>query len=580
MSAEHVTEAAPPAGHALLEQLRAAGDALGRALSWLEAVRPRNVLAVFVIVEWLTILGVALVVRHNGWIYYQGGDQLWNYVTAWLWGHGRLAHTSIGYGWSIVLFPFALLGGPNLVSPLPFILLFNVLVLMPVAILSAYGIGQRLGGRLFGYWTALLWVVVPLIGIEYTNAGYHQRYTELLLPQTLGLAVMSDFPSMAVSAAAAYFVLRAAQDDDRSDALLAGVLVGIAIGIKPSNAPVLVGGALALLVARRWRSMVWGTVGLAPSILALTVWKAQGEGTIPLFHRATATGEVLVASAAPVLALGLHIHTYFHPSWQRFAQELDSMREHFWSVRVLEGLFVAGVIGLLRKSRPAGVFFGGWFATVLLVKWANQGSGTVDNADLLRQTISAVPAALVILAGVLLLFPGVPQKLPRPKPRPWTSRRFRAGLVAALLTLFAAVPIALAAALPVLENSDTISYYTQTGSSLSAPFAVDSGWRPAATVGRGGVSLTWSRLDPLGGTMDYVVLRAPASRAIVCDQTAGGAQCRLNATPVDATHGTRFVDHIGAGRWTYRIGAAASWINDPTAGDIYVVGRAVTVTAR
>src|SRR5207248_3230572 len=81
----------------------------------------------------------------------------------------------------------------------------KVLVLMPIAFFCAYGIGERIGGRLFGYWTAALWIVVPLIGIKYADAGYHQRYTELLLPQSYGLSVMSDFPAMVVLAAAAYF---------------------------------------------------------------------------------------------------------------------------------------------------------------------------------------------------------------------------------------------------------------------------------------------------------------------------------------------------------------------------------------
>ena len=57
-------------------------------------------------------------------------------------------------------------------------------------------------------------------------------------------------------AAAAYFTLRAAQDDAPIDAIIAGLLAGVALGIKPSNAPFLAGAGLALLIARRWRGIV------------------------------------------------------------------------------------------------------------------------------------------------------------------------------------------------------------------------------------------------------------------------------------------------------------------------------------
>ena len=397
---------------ALAAQLSAAPRLLARV----EAVRPRFILAGLIVLECLTTLGVALSVRHNGWLYYQGGDELWHYTTAWVMGQGRLPHTSIGYAWSMVLLPFALLGGPNLMSPLPFIVLLNVLVLMPIALLAIYGIGNRIGGRLFGYWTALLWILVPLIGIKYADTGYHQAYTELLLPQGLGLTAMSDFPSMVAGAAAAYFTLRALQDDDLWSATLAGLLAGVALGIKPSNAPLVVGMGLALLWSRRWRPTAYVVAGLVPSIVALAVWKARGEGAIPLFRNGAAgTQHLVVAAAAPVLAFSLSLHKYVHPSWSFFAQQLDSIREHFWSVRVLEWVAIGGTIGLLRRSRPAGLLFGGWLFATLFVKWGSPGHGTVDDSDLLRQTISTIPAWLVVISGVVLLLPRLPQRLARPR---------------------------------------------------------------------------------------------------------------------------------------------------------------------
>ena len=559
-----------------MSTLAAQLSAAPRVLARVEEIRPRNILAGLIAFEWLTTLSVALTVRHNGWLYYQGGDQLWHYTTAWVMGQGRLPHTSVGYAWSIVLLPFALIGGPNLVGPIPFIVLLNVLVLMPVALLATYGIGNRIGGRLFGYWAALLWILVPLIGIKYADAGYHQRYTELLLPQSLGLTVMSDFPSMVASVVAAYFALRAIQDDDPWDAATAGLVAGITLGIKPSNAPVVVGIGLALIAARRWRSIAYGVAGLAPSVVALSVWKARGEGNLPLFGNGLGAGHLVLAHAAPVV--GLAVHQYFHPSWSFFKQQLDSIREHFWSVRVLEWLALGGTIGLLRRSRPAGLLFGGWFFTMVIVKWMSPGHGTIDDSDLLRQTISAIPAFLVILSGVVLLFPGLPRRLRRAEPGAWGSHRTRVALVTTLGTLFCAVPAVLAAALPPLAQSDSISYYTQTGASLSAPFDVDAAWHPTLSRRGGTIRLSWPRLSPLGGSMGYRVLRSPALQPIICDVTGGGAQCRLNATTVAEIKGSTFTDRPGPGSWNYRVAGVASWISDPTAGDIYVVGPALDVT--
>ena len=554
-------------------------DGLRRALALLERARPLHVLSVFIAVEWLITLGVALTVRHNGWLYYQGGDELWHYVTSWVLGKGHLPHTSVGYAWSIVLLPFALAGGPNLVSVLPLIILLNVLVLMPVALLATYGIGQRIGGRLFGYWAAALWILVPLIGIKYADAGYHQRYTELLLPQSLGLTAMSDFPSMVASVVAAYFALRAVQDDMPWDGVFAGLFAGIALGIKPSNAPLLVGIGLALLAARRVRSIAYLAAGLAPGVVALALWKARGEGNLPLLRSGALGDHIVTARAAPVLG-ALNLHQYVHPSWSFFTAELHDIEQHFWSVRVLEWLAIAGMIGLLRRSRPAGLLFGGWFFSMIAVKWTSPNHGTIADSDLLRQSIPAIPAALMVLAGVLFLFPGVPRRLVPSAPHVWGTHRRRVGLAAGVVTIFAVVPAAFAAGLPLLSSNDTISYFTQTGPSLSAPFPVDTSWRPIATVARGAVQVSWPKLRPLGGTTDYVVLRAPANEPIICDATSGGAQCRLNTETVNATSATSFVDKPSAGRWTYRVGAVASWIEDPTAGNIFVVGPPVTITAR
>ena len=124
------------------------------------AVRPAYVLATLVGTQWLAVLVLAFTVRHNGWLYYAGGDQLWHYTGAYLMAHGHLPPTYVGYGWSILMLPVAALTGPNLVSALPVIVLFNTLVLLPIALVCVYGIAARIAGRLFGYWAAAVWIAV------------------------------------------------------------------------------------------------------------------------------------------------------------------------------------------------------------------------------------------------------------------------------------------------------------------------------------------------------------------------------------------------------------------------------------
>ena len=81
----------------------------------------------------------------------------------------------------------------------------------------------------------LCWIVVPFIGIKYTDLGYHQCYTEVTLPQSYGLTAMADFPSMVGVLVAVYFTFRVLDRTDWIDAVAAGLAAGMAIAIKPSN---------------------------------------------------------------------------------------------------------------------------------------------------------------------------------------------------------------------------------------------------------------------------------------------------------------------------------------------------------
>src|SRR4029450_7676643 len=158
---------------------------------------------------------------------------------------------SAASGWSILLLPVAVFAGPNLVSALPALVLFNTVVLLPVALLCIYGIASRIAGRIFGYLAAALWIAIPYPGILFVQPGYHQKYTELTLPQALGLASVPDFPSTVGLIVAAYLALRASEGATWHAAVGSGLASGYAIAIKPSNALFLVAPAILFLVVRR-----------------------------------------------------------------------------------------------------------------------------------------------------------------------------------------------------------------------------------------------------------------------------------------------------------------------------------------
>src|SRR5207248_2018797 len=83
--------------------------------------------------------------------------------------------------------------------------------------------GARIAGRLFGYLAASLWVLVPYLGIVFVEVGYHQKYTELTLPQVLGLTSVPDFPAMVALIVSAYLCLRALDSERWEIGALAGL---------------------------------------------------------------------------------------------------------------------------------------------------------------------------------------------------------------------------------------------------------------------------------------------------------------------------------------------------------------------
>ena len=546
----------------VLERLRLLLAAVRR----LERARPLYVISVFVVVEWVVTLGLALKVRHNGWLFYTGGDQSFFYTTSSLLLHGKLVPPLlVNYGWSMLLLPLALVDGPNLLNALPAIMLINVLVLMPIAMFSLWGIAERIAGRLFAYWALFLWIVIPLIGIKYVDTGFKSIYSDTALPDSFGLTSLSDFPQMVALVAGAYFLLRALQKPTVRDGVLAGALVGCAIGIKASVSMFLVAAVLAVLVSRQWRVVPAFAAGIAPCLLALLVWKWRGLGYLPVFHAQPALRLALGSAAQPLG--GINLHKYFPFDWSEFGNNLSSLREHFWSARVFEWIPIAGAIGLARRSWRSFALVAGWFFTFVLVKGAGP-FGSLENGSLLHKLIPTIPAFVLLVAALPFLFPGVPRRIPPvAPPRPWASGRVVWTLVAALLIVFAVVPIALAGA----TKRTTAFAQGDTG-----PVPIDSGMHVRATRAGTHVVLTWTKPRSAGARPYFLILRGRAGENCGLPVPIATDVCYF---AIAALRTNRYVDTpprgIGQDYW---IVLGANWLDDPKQGEYYLAGGPAEIT--
>jgi hypothetical protein len=560
-----------------VEAGRRAWETLPRVRRFLEEARPATLLAPAIAIQLLTTLGLALTVQHNGWLYYQGGDQLWYYVSSWLLAHGQIPTAFIGSGWPALLAPISRFAGPTLVPALPAIVLVNVLVLGPVALLCVYGIAKRIGGQIFAYWAVLLWLAVPFIGIKFTDYLYHQRYTELTLPQGFGLTAMADFPSMVFVLVAVYFGLRVIERPDTIEAIAAGLAAGVAVTIKPASAPFLGGLVLGFLYRRRIAGAAYVVAGMAPALVTLALWKYRGLGYLPVFPSSTGATR-LAAGAGSQLVAANPLHHYVKFDWHRLNLNLLAIKEHFWSLRVVEWLVIAGLIALARRSLTAALVVGGWFAAFVVTK-ATYPQASIDDASVFRVMMPSYPAFILLLASLVYLFPGRHRaRFDNPEPRSARAPgRRRLALLGAAAAVFALYPLALVAAASPMRGPKPNAY-----EAFGLLRSVDPALRLTSTVSGERVQLRWQDPEPSAARAFYRIWRTKEQNGgATCTPVPNAADnCQLAMDDLGAQENGRFLDKPGPGTWTYRLGFAANWENSPLYGDIFSFGPPLAVRVR
>jgi hypothetical protein len=568
----HDPAAAPPT--ALGRAAYRTGRVLGRAQAFVERVPPWLVLGAVVVLNWAIVAEVGRIALHDGPLWYHGGDGTWYYTTAWSLGHGRIPYAMLGYGYSLLIAPIAAIAGPSLLAAMAPIIVFNQLVLAPVAIVCVYGLARLLGGRVFAYLATLLWVLLPVLVIHYFLADYHSRWVDNTLPSLEGLIPLGDFPSMVILLVAAYFTLRLVATGRYADGLAAGFAAGLAVAVKPANLIFLPAPVIVLLVARRWRGLAVLAAATVPSLLGLTAWKERGLGNLPAFSSG-AGGGIVLAALAVTLVSGIHLDLgrYIHLDWGQVHHNLDGFREYTWSQRMIYFGALGGLVGLLRRCTPAALLAATWLGAYMIVK-GSAGQVSVSLGGFFTHMLAAFPAYFLLLISLPFLLPFYGRRENAPR----TPRGGRFPAVAAGVLGF--ISIAGAVAVAVLPTSTSATAASIPIQNLLVP--IDA--FPVTATTRGpAVTLSWKTQPTHGAQVMYSVLRSPAAQGSDCPPIRGASStCTYNGVQVGSTDGagTSFTDHPPAGYWIYRVGLSASPLPPLGSSDYLFLSHPVRVAIR
>jgi hypothetical protein len=568
------------------QPLRRTFVSLGERLRFGER-EPWIVLAPLVVAQWIVVGVFALFfVQRNGWLFYQGGDQSWFYTSGWVVANGHIPETFVGWVWAVAMTPIAALFGPSFLAAAPAVVLLQFFLLLPLGPLLVYGIASRIGGRPLGYWAAAWWIVIPYAVIPLFVDRYHETYIGQALPQALGLTGLGDFPSMIAVLAAAYFAVRAIDSGGSSDAIVAGLVAGLAIGIKPANGLFVLAPLLALTATRRWRLVAQLGLALLPGVLVLGLWKQRGSGIAVL---AQESFRLAADSGYPDFTpptLWERVRGYVPLDREQLNYQFLGLREYFFSARLAEYLPIAGAVAVARRSIPLALFLSVWFGAFFVVKGSSPAVN-VETGSIWRLLMPAWPAYFLLAAALPLLVPRLGAAL---------AARFRTdaaaprgvrrrGLAVAGLAAFG-VPALAFATLPSDDSAQAAKIPTR---SLFLP--IDRDFRISATQRGDVLELTWPKPDTAGVRPFYVILRSPARyvfpytedlvvQGLRCRNPDGAIRCAIEMNEVDRTRGRVFNTRLERGNWTYRVGVAANWLDDPEAGDILVVSEPFDVAVR
>jgi hypothetical protein len=344
--------------------------------------------AALVAAQWGVVAWLASRAPHSGRVYGDPVETAKLHAAARAIVDGHLPHDGGGFLWPVLTAPFAAAGAsPS--AGLGALVLVQVLVLGPLALLAVVGAVSRLAGRALGAFAGAAWILLPLLAYHYSDYRYRPALLAGALPTLFGLAESTVFPTMVALAVASYLLVCALTSDRAREAAWAGLALSVAIALSGSALLAIPGLLLALAMRRRREQVVAAAAALAPGLLAFGLWYAHAP------H-----------AEAPVV----------HWNWGQFHGNLMGWREYFWSLRVVEWLPIAGTIALCRRSFRAALAFGVWFWLTVLLRGAvpltfSTGDSLHPSSEFVVLLLPAFPAFAVLAGSLPLLVPRLPARL-------------------------------------------------------------------------------------------------------------------------------------------------------------------------
>ena len=545
--------------------MRARSAAL-HASEWLRSARPAPLLALLVLAQFGVVAWLAFDTPHNGWVWYSGGDATEYWSSQWAVAHGLIPPAYLGWGLPILYAWVPLLAGVSLVHGLPVVVVFHVLVLGPLALVLAWALADLLYGRVYAWCVGTLWVVAPLLAVWALAPRYEARFKEhVLAPHWAGLTDMADFPSLVAVLAAAWATVRSVQNGRFGSALGAGVLGGLALGIKPSNGYFVIPVVVLLAVSKRLHvALGWG-IGVAPALLTLVIWKARGLGHLPILSayapRRLAAGDTIAIAAG----------RYIPFDWHHLAVEWGELREVFWDLRFLEFLLVAGALGALRRNLHAGLFLVTWFVAYCVLKGMTS-QADISTTSYFRLTLPGLAALVLLLPCIGFLWPGTRALRSTAEDESWEVHlRSPLAVLALVIALIPLVVVLVERPAPAPPPRLARYYPSVTEAPVTASL------RPRVRTRGRVVHLSWPPVSSGGArVVTYAVLRTRGDDG--CAYPAKGARECILTKPIEQwTENTSIIDRPGSGRFFYRIAMAADNRKSPESVDLMLVAPAVSV---